>query len=77
MERRAGTFTLNLRLDKLHREDNGAAAVAEQLAGLLRPATGFALKTSEGTGGNISLLIDTSGAWNPEEYRLSLSQRER
>ncbi|MBE0679008.1 MAG: beta-N-acetylhexosaminidase, partial [Bacteroidales bacterium] len=54
---------------------NEAAAVAEHLAGLLRPVTGFALKASEGNGGDIRLLIDTSGVWKPEEYRLTVKKR--
>ena len=50
------------------------AAVAEQLVSLLRPATGFALTTSEGGDGAIRLLIDSSGVWKPEEYRLSVAR---
>ena len=37
-----------------------AEGVANYLAELLRPATGFALKTEEGTGGAINLVIDTA-----------------
>ncbi|MBE0667714.1 MAG: hypothetical protein IH593_08565, partial [Bacteroidales bacterium] len=37
-----------------------SAGVASYLAEMLGPATGFALKTEEGTGGSINLVIDTT-----------------
>ncbi len=52
-----------------------AAAVAEQLAAMLRPSTGFALNTSEDSDGDIRLVTDNSGEWKPEEYRLSVTGR--
>ncbi len=76
MEVAGGAFVLPPSTRISYTGGNEAAAVAEQLAELLRPATGFALKTSEGTGGNISLLIDTSGEWKPEEYRLSVTKKK-
>ena len=76
MEAESGTFILKPSVLISYTGGTEAAAVAEQLAGLLRPATGFALKTSEGTGGNIRLLIDTSGVWKPEEYRLSVTKKK-
>lgn len=76
METESGTFILKPSARISYAGGIEAAAVAEKLAGLLRPATGFALKTSEGPGGNIRLLIDTSGVWKPEEYRLAVKKRK-
>jgi hexosaminidase len=70
-----GAFNLKPSTRISYSGGNKAAALAEQLAGMLRPASGFALKTSEGNGGNIRLLIDTSGVWKPEEYRLTVAKR--
>lgn len=74
MEEAGGTFILHPSARISYTGGNEAAAVADQLAGLLRPATGFALRTSEGTGGNIRLLTDTSGVWKTEEYRLTVKK---
>ncbi len=52
-----------------------AAGVAEYLAQLLRPATGYELSAGEGTDGDISLIIDTSLVWKPEEYILEVAKR--
>lgn len=52
-----------------------AEGVANYLAELLRPATGFTLKTEEGTGGAVNLVIDTALAWQPEEYRLTVEKK--
>ena len=76
MEVTGGAFILQPSARISYTGGDEAAAVADQLAEVLRPATGFALKTSEGAGGNITLLIDTSGEWNPEEYRLSVTKRK-
>ncbi len=75
METAGGAFILQPSTRINYTGGNEAAAVAEHLAGLLRPATGFALKASEGNGGDIRLLIDTSGVWKPEEYRLTVKKR--
>ncbi len=53
-----------------------ASAVAAQLASVLRPATGFELIVSEGIDGDISLLIDASEEWKPEEYRLTVEKNK-
>ncbi len=53
-----------------------AAPVAEMLASLLRPATGFALSVTEGTGGQIVLAIDPSRQWKSEEYHLKVTRKK-
>jgi len=75
MEVASGAFILKPSTRISYTGGTEAASVAEQLAGLMRPSTGFALNTSEGNGGGIRLLIDTSGVWNPEEYRLTVKNR--
>lgn len=54
----------------------GAAGVAAQLALALRPATGYELAFAEGGDGEISLAVDTSGEWKPEEYRLKVERKK-
>ena len=53
-----------------------ARGVAGQLALALRPATGYELAVAEGGDGNISLLIDTTREWKPEEYRLTVERKK-
>lgn len=53
-----------------------AMAVAGQLASELRPATGYELTVNEGADGDISLSIDLSGEWRPEEYRLKVEKKK-
>lgn len=53
----------------------GAAVSAEALASVLRPATGYALATAEGTDGHISVAIDTGKEWKDEEYRLEVMRK--
>jgi len=54
----------------------GAAGVAGQLALALRPSTGYELAFAEGDDGDISLVIDTSREWRPEEYLLTVKRRK-
>lgn len=74
MDAGKGFFTLKPAATISYAGGSEAAAVSEQLAALLRPSTGFALSTSEGVDGDIRLLIDTSGVWKPEEYRLVVAR---
>lgn len=74
MEAGRGIFTLEPSATISYAGGAEGAAVAEQLAFLLRPATGFKLSTAEGGDGDIRLLIDTSGVWRPEEYRLVVAR---
>jgi hexosaminidase len=75
LEHKAGSYTLDPEAQISFNGGEEVASVAEQLAQLLRPATGFALETAEGSHGDIRLVIDTAGAWYPEEYRLNVSER--
>jgi hexosaminidase len=75
LEHKAGSYTLDPEAQISFNGGEEAASVAEQLTQLLRPATGFALETSEGSHGDIRLIIDTAGTWRPEEYRLNVSKR--
>jgi len=52
-----------------------AAIMAEELASVLRPATGFELETAEGTDGDLRLVIDTGTEWRKEEYHLTVRRR--
>ena len=70
-----GTFTLTPSATIKYTGGESASDVAEYLAGLLRPATGFILKTEEGGGGEIDLIIDTTLDWQPEEYRLTVEKK--
>lgn len=70
-----GTFTLKPPATISYTAGNETAAVAEQLAALLRPATGYKLSKTEGTAGDIRLVIDTAGHWNHEEYRLVVTRK--
>ncbi|MFZ2286303.1 MAG: beta-N-acetylhexosaminidase [Bacteroidales bacterium] len=76
MEVTRGSFYIQPATRISYTGGNEAAAVAEQLAILLRPATGFALTVSEGSDGDICLLTDTSGVWKAEEYRLAVTKRK-
>lgn len=53
----------------------GAAVSAETLASVLRPATGYALPTSEGTDGDIIVALETGMEWKSEEYRLKVERK--
>ncbi len=75
MEQKTGNFTLSPATRITFTGDPQAAGVAEQLAGLLRPATGYALKTGEGNDGDIALVIVRSGKWLSEEYRLAVTKK--
>jgi hexosaminidase len=70
-----GTFILKPAAIIKHSGSESAKGVANYLAELLRPATGFTLKTEEGSGGAINLVIDTTLAWQPEEYRLTVDKK--
>ncbi len=52
--------------------NSGARAKAEQLAGFLRPATGFALPIIEGSGGTIQLELNPK-IEGPEAYEINVS----
>jgi hexosaminidase len=75
LEQKPGRFTLEPTALISFNGGHEAASVAEQLARLLRPATGFAFDTNEGSDGNIHLIIDTAGTWFPEEYWLTIAKR--
>lgn len=75
MELEKGAFVLKPSTRISYAGGNEAAAVAEQLAALLRPATGYTLSTSSGNKGDIRLVTDNSGEWRPEEYRLAVTGR--
>src|SRR5512133_3035160 len=70
-----GAFTLNSSATIKYTGGEYAEGVANYLAGLLRPSTGFILKTEEGTGGAVNLIVDTTLAWQPEEYRLTVEKK--
>lgn len=76
MEQKSGIFTLSPVARVTYSGGPEAEGVAEQLATLLRPATGFELKTGEGYEGDITLAIDTSGTWMAEEYRLAVTKKK-
>ncbi len=71
-----GSFTLTPSAVINYSGSEYSAGEASYLAEMLRPATGYALKTEEGTGGSINLVIDTTLAWQPEEYRLTVSNKQ-
>ncbi|MBE0666927.1 MAG: family 20 glycosylhydrolase, partial [Bacteroidales bacterium] len=71
-----GSFTLTQSAVINYSGSEYSAGEASYLAEMLRPATGYALKTEEGTGGSINLVIDTTLAWQPEEYRLTVSRKQ-
>jgi len=48
---------------------------AAQLALALRLATGYELAFAEGDKGDISLAVDTSREWKPEEYHLTVAKK--
>ncbi|HSO77655.1 MAG TPA: beta-N-acetylhexosaminidase, partial [Bacteroidales bacterium] len=70
-----GAFTLTPRAIIKYSGGEYAEGVANYLADILRPATGFTLKTEEGVGGAINLVIDTTLAWQPEEYSLTVDKK--
>lgn len=53
-----------------------AKAEATFLGNMLRPATGYELKTAEGVKGDIILSIDTKKQWKPEEYNLTVTKKK-
>ena len=75
MTEEKGAFTLTPRAIINYSGGVYAGGVANYLAELLRPATGFMLKTEEGAGGAINLVIDSALAWHPEEYRLTVEKK--
>ena len=75
MQNKPGSFTLDSKAQISYYGEREAASVSEQLAHLLRSATGFELETNEGNQGDLRLLIDTTGTWHHEEYRLNISRR--
>jgi len=52
----------------------GAAVMAEEIAAMLRPVTGYELKTAEGIDGEIRLVIEAGTEWKKEEYRLKVER---
>lgn len=76
MEQKTGSFTLRQEARIAFSGGLEAEGVAEQLAMLLRPATGFAFETAEGNDGNITLAVDPSGSWIAEEYRLAVTKKK-
>jgi hexosaminidase len=53
----------------------GAAVSAETLVSELRPSTGFELSTTEGTDGDITVILDPASEWKSEEYRLTVKRK--
>ncbi len=74
MERGRGSFTLPLSAEIQYSGGEWARTEAGFLAEMLRPATGFELKTKEGTEGAINLVIDTALGMNPEGYLLTVEK---
>jgi hexosaminidase len=70
-----GVFSLSRSAIIKYNGSDYAGGVANYLAELLRPATGFTLKAEEGAGGAINLVIDTTLAWQPEEYLLIVDKK--
>lgn len=52
-----------------------AAILAEQLAIILRPATGYELTTSGDAGGEVTVILDPGQEWKREEYRLEVERK--
>src|SRR5665647_922526 len=76
MEQEKGSFTLHPSAEINYTGGEWAKNEAGFLAEMLRPATGFALDTEEGTEGAINLVIDTALDMNPEGYLLTVEKRE-
>ena len=53
----------------------GAAVMAEEIAAMLRPVTGYELPTAEGIDGEIRLVIEAGTEWKKEEYRLKVERK--
>jgi hexosaminidase len=49
--------------------------MAEELAAMLRPVTGYELTTAEGIDGNIRLIIEAGTEWKKEEYHLKVQRK--
>jgi hexosaminidase len=76
IESRKGTFTMHPSAEIKFTGGEWAKNVAGFLAEILRPATGFALETEEGTDGAINLVIDTALDMNPEGYLLTVEKKK-
>ena len=76
MEQGKGTFTLRPSAEINYTGGEWAKNEAGFLAEMLRPATGFALETEEGTDGAINLVIDTALKMNPEGYLLTVEKKK-
>ena len=75
MKLKSGHFTLDREACITWSGGVTSAIMAEELASALRPATGFALTTSEGTDGEIRLVIDAGTEWHKEEYSLEVKRK--
>lgn len=53
-----------------------AASTALLLARIIRPSTGFALETTEGSTADMNLIIDTTLTMKPEEYKLTIEKKK-
>jgi hexosaminidase len=71
-----GTFTMHPSAEIKFTGGEWAKNEAGFLAEILRPATGFALETEEGTDGAINLVIDTALDMNPEGYLLTVEKKK-
>ena len=76
MEQEKGSFTLHPSAEINYTGGEWAKNEAGFLAEMLRPATGFALETEEGTDGAINLVIDTALKMNPEGYLLTVEKKK-
>ncbi len=76
MEQEKGSFTLRPSAEINYTGGELAENVAGFLAEMLRPATGFALETEEGTDGAINLVVDTALKMNPEGYLLTVEKKQ-
>lgn len=76
MESGKGNFTLRPSAEIQYSGGEWAKNEAGFLAEMLRPATGFALETEEGTDGDINLVIDTALKINPEGYLLTVDRKK-
>jgi hexosaminidase len=76
MEQEKGSFTLRPSAEINYTGGEWAKNEAGFLAEMLRPATGFALETEEGTDGVINLVIDTALKMNPEGYLLTVEKKK-
>ena len=76
MEQEKGSFILRPSAEINYTGGKWAEDVAGFLGEMLRPATGFALETEEGTDGAINLVIDTALKMNPEGYLLTVEKKK-